>query len=238
MSDKQLFAYDRRAFHHLVLSGMGVAAASSFAQTTTATEPEQHPQSCGEAVQRLISGNARFVSGKLRHPHSSEQWRERLTTGQQPFATILGCSDSRVPPEILFDQGFGDLFVIRVAGNVVDADVTGSVEYGVDHLKTRVVIVMGHEGCGAVTAALQSKDKQVEEPKEIQSLLSKITPALRDLTTEGEFDARLASGVDANVRWSVQQLNAIPDLAKAVRDQRTIILGCVYDLRTGRVRTL
>jgi len=238
MSDKQLFAYDRRAFHQLVLGGMGVAAVSSFAQTTTATEPEQHPQSCGEAVQRLISGNVRFVSGKLRHPHSSELWRERLTAGQQPFATILGCSDSRVPPEILFDQGFGDLFVIRVAGNVVDADVTGSVEYGVDHLKTQVVIVMGHEGCGAVTAALQSTDKQAEEPKEIQSLLSKITPALRDLTTEGKFDTRLASGVDANVRWSVKQLNAIPDLAKAVRDQRTIILGCVYDLRTGRVRTL
>lgn len=238
MSEKHPGSYDRRAFHQLVLGGMGVAAASSFVHSTTAAEPEQPQYSCREAVQRLIDGNARFVSGKLRHPHSSEQWRERLTAGQQPFATILGCSDSRVPPEILFDQGFGDLFVIRVAGNVVDPDVTGSVEYGVDHLKTQAVVVMGHEGCGAVTAALQSREKRAQEPKEIQSLVSKITPALRDVASEGKFDARLALGVDANVRWSVKQLNAIPDLAKAVRDQRTIILGCVYNLRTGRVRTL
>lgn len=178
------------------------------------------------------------MSGKLLHPHISEQWRDRLTAGQQPFATILGRSDSRVPPEILFDQGFGDLFVIRVADNVVDPVVTGSVEYGVEHLKTQVVIVKGHEGCGAVTAALRSSQQQAKEPDEIQTLVSKITPALRNVATEGELKTRLAAAVDANVRWSVKQLNAVPDHAKAVREQRTLIMGCVYDLETGHVRTL
>lgn len=212
--------------------------AAPLTQAASAAEPEPHPQSCREAVERLLGGNARFVSGKLLHPHISEQWRERLTAGQQPIATILGCSDSRVPPEMLFDQGFGDLFVIRVAGNVVGADITGSVEYGVDHLKTQVVIVMGHEGCGAVTAALRSNEQQAKEPDEIQTLVSKVTPALRNVATEGEFETRLAAAVDANVRWSVKQLNAVPDLANAVREQRTLIMGCVYDLETGRVRTL
>lgn len=238
MLHKKPLATDRRAFHRTVVGGLGVAIAAPWGATASAAEPESHPRSCREAVERLLGGNKRFVSGKLLHPHISEQWRDRLTAGQQPFATILGCSDSRVPPEILFDQGFGDLFVIRVAGNVVDPVVTGSVEYGVEHLKTQVVIVMGHEGCGAVTAALRSNDQQAKEPDEIQTLVSKITPALRNVATEGEFETRLAAAVDANVRWSVKQLNAIPDLAKAVREQRTLIMGCVYDLDTGRVRTL
>ena len=104
---------------------------------------ETAPETSAHAIERLASGNARFVSGKLRHPHSANEWRKRLIDGQAPFATILGCSDSRVPPELLFDQGFGDLFVIRVAGNVIDTDVVGSIEYGVDHLKTKLVVVMG-----------------------------------------------------------------------------------------------
>lgn len=238
MSENKPSTLNRRAFNRNMIGGMGVAIGAPFVRTAVADEAEQHSQTCREAVQRLMDGNSRFVSGKLLHPHLGKQWRERLTAGQQPIATILGCSDSRVPPEILFDQGFGDMFVIRVAGNVVDPNITGSVEYGVDHLKTQVVIVMGHEGCGAVTAALQSTEKQAEEPNEIQSLVSRITPALRNVTTEGKFETRLASAVDANVLWSVKQLNLVPDLAKAVREQRTLIMGCVYDLESGRVRTL
>lgn len=238
MSKKEPFAHDRRAFHRYAIGGLGLAMSAPLTQTTSAAEPLRHPQSCIEAVERLLDGNERFVRNKLLHPHISERWRERLTAEQQPFATILGCSDSRVPPEILFDQGFGDLFVIRVAGNVVDTDVTGSVEYGVDHLKTQVVIVMGHEGCGAVTAALSPYDERAKEPNEIQSLISKIKPALNNIAFNGEFKTRLAAAVEANVRWSVKQLNAIPDLAKAVRERRTLIMGCVYDLETGRVRTL
>ncbi len=238
MSEKRTFNHDRRTFNRFVAGGLGVAVAAPLASAVLSAEPDAHPESSREAVKRLLQGNERFLSGKLRHPHMSEKWRERLTEGQHPFATILGCSDSRVPPEILFDQGFGDLFVIRVAGNVVDPDISGSVEYGVDHLDTKVVVVMGHEGCGAVTAALQTKAEQAKEPNEIQALVSKIKPALKNVSTKGAFNARLASAVEANVRWTVKQLKAVPDLAKAVREERTDIMGCVYDLETGRVRAL
>ena len=150
----------------------------------------------------------------------------------------MGCSDSRVPPELLFDQGFGDLFVIRVAGNVVDTDITGSVEYGVDHLATRLVVVMGHDGCGAVTAALGAKKDLAKEPKAIQSLVGKIQPAIATVKKEQEFAARLRQSVEANVRSSVRQLSKVPDLQKAIAAHKTKIIGCVYDINTGQVRTL
>ncbi len=236
---QQSGTHTRRSFHQFLLTGLGFGMTTPFAATTVnAAEPEQCPQTCEEAVNRLLRGNQRFVTGNRNHQHIDKEWRARLTDGQQPFATILGCSDSRVPPEILFDQGFGDLFVVRVAGNIIDVDIAGSVEYGVDHLETRVVVVMGHEGCGAVTAAVQAKEIHSEEPNEIRALVAKITPALNDVAKEGEFQTRLASAVEANVRHSVQQLKTIPAIAKAVLEQRTQILGCVYDLDTGRVRTL
>ncbi len=199
---------------------------------------ETPPQSCMEALNRLIAGNERFVAGELRHPHLGNDWRKRLTGGQQPFATILGCSDSRVPPELLFDQGFGDLFVIRVAGNVIDTDVTGSVEYGVDHLSTQVVIVMGHDGCGAVTAALHSEEHLAKEPNEIRSLVGKIKPAIVSVRRDQAFSIQLRQSVEANVRASVRLLLNVPDLARSVKDDKTKIIGCVYDIDTGRVRTL
>ena len=199
---------------------------------------EAAPETSVHAIDRLSKGNARFVSGKLRHPHSANEWRKRLIDGQAPFATILGCSDSRVPPELLFDQGFGDLFVIRVAGNVIDTDVVGSIEYGVDHLKTKLVVVMGHEGCGAVTAALQADSDLQQEPNEIRSLVSKIKPATAKVSKEVPFDKRLNLSVAENVRESVRQLKAISDLATAEKESRTQIIGCVYEIKTGHVRML
>ena len=199
---------------------------------------EAAPETSVHAIDRLSKGNARFVSGKLRHPHSANEWRKRLIDGQAPFATILGCSDSRVPPELLFDQGFGDLFVIRVAGNVIDTDVVGSIEYGVDHLKTKLVVVMGHEGCGAVTAALQADSDLQQEPNEIRSLVSKIKPATKKVSKEVPFEKRLNLSVAENVRESVRQLKAISDLATAEKESRTQIIGCVYEIKTGHVRML
>ena len=196
------------------------------------------PETSAHAIERLTEGNARFINGKLRHPHSANEWRKRLIDGQAPFATILGCSDSRVPPELLFDQGFGDLFVIRVAGNVIDTDVVGSIEYGVDHLKTKLVVVMGHEGCGAVTAALQADSDLKKEPNEIRSLVNKIKPATKEINQELPFEKRLNLSVAANVRRSVKQLKSISDLATAEKESRTKIVGCVYEIKTGRVKML
>ena len=201
-------------------------------------QTEKAPETSADAIERLTKGNSRFVSGKLRHPHSATEWRKRLIGGQTPFATIVGCSDSRVPPELLFDQGFGDLFVIRVAGNVIDTDVVGSVEYGVDHLNTKLVVVMGHEGCGAVTAALQADADLAKEPNEIRSLVSKIQPATKDVDRELPFEKQLDLSVEENVRNSVRQLKAVADLAVAENESRTEIIGCVYEIKTGHVRKL
>ena len=242
----------RRAFHGYMINGVavGITAASRSSSARcdepaiarddeSATEAVNNSTSTGDReLQQLIDGNQRFVSGKLKHPHLGNHWRKRLSSGQKPFATILGCSDSRVPPELLFDQGFGDLFVIRIAGNVVDTDVTGSVEYGVDHLSTRLVVVMGHDGCGAVTAALSSKSDLAKEPKAIRSLVGRIQPAISQVDEAQKFSTRLKQSVEANVRASVRQLTSVPDLQKAIAANKTKIIGCVYDIKTGQVRTL
>ena len=237
---------------NLILGG-GLAAASALSASSAFAqqakqEPKQDdgskpkvlppPKTCEESMQRLIEGNKRFVSGKLNHPHSAMDWRKRLVGGQKPFVTIIGCADSRVPPELLFDQGFGDLFVIRVAGNVIDTDVAGSVEYGVDHLGTNLVVVMGHEGCGAVTAALQTADDLKKEPNEIQALVGKIKPSIRKFESDTPFKQQLKTSVEDNVRNSVKLLKAIPDLAKAEKASKTKIVGTVYEIETGRVRRI
>ena len=224
------------------LTALGAVSATgigqALAQETKQPASEQLPATWAAALARLKSGNERFVDGELRHPHLGKDWRKRLAGGQKPFATILGCSDSRVPPELLFDQGFGDLFVIRVAGNVIDTDVVGSVEYGVDHLKTKLVVVMGHEGCGAVTAALQADADLNQEPNEIRSLVSKIKPATKKVKQDLPFEERLNLSVAENVRKSVEELKAVTDLAAAEKESRTEIIGCVYEIKTGRVRML
>ena len=184
--------------------------------------------------QRAYSSPATLRGSALNQPN----WRKRLVGGQNPFVTIIGCADSRVPPELLFDQGFGDLFVIRVAGNVIDTDVAGSVEYGVDHLATKLVVVMGHEGCGAVTAALQKMADIEKEPNEIQALVGKIKPAVREFDEGVSFEERLKTSVEDNVRNSVKLLKAIPDLAKAEEESRTKVVGAVYEIKTGRVRVI
>ena len=131
---------------------------------TQAEEPA--PANASEAVARLVKGNERFVAGGPLHGHPSVARRKELLAEQHPFATVLGCSDSRVPTELLFDQGLGDLFVVRVAGNVVAPDDLGSIEYAVDHLNTPLVLVLGHEGCGTVTAALEPEAARNKEAKE------------------------------------------------------------------------
>jgi len=191
-----------------------------------------------EARARLEAGNQRFVSGQTQHPHSNASWRAGLTGSQHPFATILGCSDSRVPLEPLFDQGFGDLFVIRVAGNVAALDELGSIEYAANHLGVRFILVLGHEQCGAVTAALASESDRKHETSDIQGLVQRIEPALASLPPGLEPAERVHRGVEANVRQSVRVLRESPALKARVESGEIVIVGAVYELTTGKVRWL
>ena len=190
-----------------------------------------------EVLEALIAGNRRFVSGRSMHPHMTEDWLERLTHGQQPIATILACSDSRVPLELLFDMGFGDLFSIRVAGNVVTRYGIGSMEYAQHHLQTPLFMVLGHEGCGAVTAAMLPQDQREKEPKGVRQLLDLVTVGRVDRHADAK--AQLAAAVEANVRNSSKQLRQLDPQTEGFQIQKgNMLVSAVYELSTGRVRIL
>lgn len=217
------------------------AFSASFGPGLIAQEPvveEPFPESGAAALERLRLGNKRFVSGTTRHAHEGANWRKHLVGGQRPIATILSCSDSRVPPELVFDQGFGDLFVVRVAGNVIAADVLGSISYAALHLRTPLFVVMGHTSCGAVTAALDHRLKDSKEPGPIAELLKLIDPALQKIKLDGPYAATLVAAVEANVLWSVEQLAATPGAKSMLRDNKMKLVGGVYDLQTGAVKFL
>jgi carbonic anhydrase len=210
--------------------------------TTIAAESpdtvESVPKDAAEALIRLKEGNQRFISGKTRHAHESAEWRKHLVGGQKPFATILGCSDSRVPVELVFDQGLGDLFVIRVAGNVIAPDIVGSLAYAVEHLATSLIVVVGHEGCGAVTAAVEALQGPTNELPGIQALVKLIEPGLPKTLIGMTAEMRINAAVEANVRWSIKQLAQLPQAKQRLESRQVTLVGAVYELRTGRVRFL
>jgi carbonic anhydrase len=192
-----------------------------------------------ESLQRLIEGNERFVRRKPLHGQVSEEAFARLREGQRPIAAILGCSDSRVPPELVFDQSFGDLFVIRLAGHVVAPGVAGSIQYAHRQLGTSLLVVLGHQGCGAVKAALAAKFQRAKHPERIQQLVEMIGPGLEHIDPKQTAAEQLAAGVEANVRWSMHQVISTPEAQQAFREKRNVlIVGAVYDLETGKVRWL
>lgn len=193
---------------------------------------------CEEALLRLVAGNERFVRGELIHPHEGDEWRRRLAGNHRPFATILGCSDSLVPPELVFDQGLGDLFVIRVAGNVIATDILGSIQYAGTHLDTRLFVVLGHEGCGVVRTALEKRRGKARQLRWIESLMRMMQAGLGETEGAGDFQQQLNVAVEANVRWSLKQLTSMPEVKQALRENRVKIMGAVYELETGRVRFL
>jgi carbonic anhydrase len=223
----------------LLAAAAGLSAGVALPALLRAAGADQlSPRNAAEARQRLIDGNKRFVAGESIHDHASKEWRKRLTARQNPFAAILGCSDSRVPPEMVFDQGFGDLFVIRVAGNIISTDVVGSIQYAEHHLHVPLLVVLGHEGCGAVTAALDAKFKRAHEPERIEALVRMIEPGLKDIDPKMPQDKQLSAAVEANVRWSMKQFAQLPEAKKALEEKRFEMVGAVYDLATGNVRLL
>ena len=202
-----------------------------------ATHGDAPRTSADQALQRLIAGNERFVDGRARFPTVQKDVLAELAKGQQPFATIIGCSDSRVPPELLFDAGFGDLFIIRLAGNVISAEVMGTLQYAAVHLRTALFVVLGHEGCGAVQAALAAKWEGATERSRIAKLLDGIIPGLPD-TRDGSPQDQMNAAVEANVRWSMRQVLETPEARARVAEGVFRIVGAVYELQTGRVRFL
>ena len=189
------------------------------------------------ALQRLKQGNARFVQGKSRFPTVRKEILAELAKGQRPYATIIGCSDSRVPPEMVFDAGFGALFIVRVAGNVISPEVMGTLQYAVLHLRTPLFVVLGHEGCGAIQAALDRKDR-ADPDRGIELLMKRISPALAGLPAGLKGNARVMAAVEANVRWSIQQLRDTPEGQARMKEGIFRLVGAVYELKTGRVRFL
>lgn len=194
--------------------------------------------SADAALLRLKEGNDRFVSGR---PHSRKVHAELLADlagGQSPCTTVLGCSDSRVAPEIVFDAPFGDLFVIRVAGNILDPAIAGTLQYAGQHLHTPLFVVLGHEGCGAVQAALEAKPAGRQKAKRIARLLKSIAPGLQGLDAGLPPAERMHAAVAANVRWSMHQILATPEGRARVAEGRMKLVGAVYEIATGRVRFL
>jgi carbonic anhydrase len=190
-----------------------------------------------EALARLVEGNERFLRGEARFPTVQKELLAALAKEQRPYATILGCSDSRVPPELIFDAGFGELFIIRVAGNVISPEVMGTLQYAGVHLRTPLFVVLGHESCGAVGAALAARHG-AQEPARIALLLDNILPGLRDLPPDTDREREMRTAVEANVRWSMHQLLETPEAKARQAEGRMKLVGGVYELETGRVRFL
>ena len=181
-----------------------------------------------EAKQLLIDGNVRFTSGKpLSKDLSSTRRSDLMRNGQHPFAVIVGCSDSRVPPELLFDQALGDLFVIRVAGNVITPVELGSIEYAVEHLKTPLVVVLGHEECGAVTAAVQGGETRGS----IGAIIDKIKPSVDRAKTMGLTGNDLIEmSTELNMQNALRDISKSPIIKEGVALHQVKTIGIKYDL--------
>ena len=239
---------------------VSLLAARQFVQAADPAHPDQPIVAPADAISRLKEGNGRFTAGNP-HPHepaderaymaknsyenagtislgmTSEQAAKRraeLIKSQHPFAIILSCSDSRVPPETVFDEGLGDLFIVRVAGNVLNDEGLGSIEYGVDVLGARLIVVLGHQSCGAVDAAMKTIAAKGKAPGHIQSLVTAIKPVVT-ATPKGDLDTM----IKANVKHVVDRLRSSTPILKARVDSGDVqVIGGYYTLDTGAVTFL
>ncbi|KKD08005.1 carbonic anhydrase [Streptomyces sp. WM6386] len=214
--------------------GAGLTLGATPASATpTGTRPR--PGTPDEALRELAAGNLRWRTYRERHPDESPAVRQALATGQHPFALVLGCIDSRVPPELVFDQGLGDLMTVRSGGEVLDEAVLGSVAYGVLELGIPLVLVLGHQSCGAVKAAVETDISGAQLPAHIQYLADQIRPNI-DRTKDG--DARVDATIDANIRAVRSRIAAEPDLAAKVAAGELAVVGARYELTTQLVHRI
>lgn len=218
---------------HLRPIALALAFAASFSSALIAAEPAAPAVKPDEALARLLEGNHRFVAGALAHPHQTNARRTELATGQAPVAIVLTCSDSRVSPELYFDQGLGDLFVIRNAGNVIDDHVLGSIEYAVEHLHVSLIVVVGHERCGAVAAAAGGG----HAAGHIVSIVESIAPSVE--ATKSQSGDKVDNVVRTNASHSAELLaKSEPLLSAARKEGKLKIVAARYDLDTGSVELL
>jgi len=184
-------------------------------------------------LKKLIEGNKRYVESKPVHPNQTAKRRKEITKGQKPFAIIVGCSDSRVPPEILFDQGLGDLFIIRVAGNIVDDVALGSIEYAADHLGTKLIVVLGHGKCGAVSATV----KGGEVHGHIGSIVKKIAPAVKK--AKGQPGDVTDNAIRNNIALVVKKIaSSKPVIAGLIKKGELKVVGAYYNIDSGVVEII
>ena len=219
---------------------------------TVMNDSNQGPQHHQAVLSRLLSGNKRFRTGQAFHPNQSPEARQALAAGQQPQAAILACCDSRLPPEIIFDQGLGDLYVVRIAGNAASNIVVGSLEFAVEALATPLIVVLGHDLCAAMAATLASIDPRIalpvalpqhwqagwiagmqDAPGRMESMLAAIEPSLAGADLSG--DDPLSAAVNANVRFAVEQLKHSELIAARLADDKLAVVGARYSLTTGQV---
>jgi carbonic anhydrase len=194
---------------------------------------QEPPTTADQALQELKVGNDHHANHRYRHPHETPKRQHELAAGQNPHAIVLGCADSRVPPEIIFDQGLGDLFTVRVAGNVAGVNELASIEYAVEHLHTPLLVVMGHQKCGAVSAAVQGG----EAGGHLADLIKAIQPAVDK--AKGMPGDVIENAVRKNVEMVLKQLRTSqPVLAPFVKQGKLRVVGAVYSLDTGKVTWL
>jgi carbonic anhydrase len=216
-----------------VATGVALAAPAFAADHAAAPPKPENVLSPDAALDRLMAGNARYVKGE-RNCHDLAEVRQVLAKGQNPYAAILTCADSRIGLEFTFDSSLGDLFACRVAGNFADDDVIASLEYAVDHLSTPLIMVMGHGGCGAVGATVESLATGVAPPGHLPSLVAAISPAVR--AAQGMQGDLLANAIRENVVQNVAKLKgAGPIIKAAAAENKVRIVGGVYSLADGRV---
>ena len=213
---------------------MLLAIAALLVTTTRAVfaKVAEPTMSAAQAIQLLLEGNQRFVAGKLEHPNQTPARRDEVAKGQHPFASVLACSDSRTPPETIFDRGLGDIFTVRVAGNVADKVVIESLDYSVKHLGVRVVMVLGHRRCGAVIAAVAGH----EEEGDVGPMLSELRPAVA--ASKGQAGDPVENAVRENVKLVMKNLATSAELSAMVKSGELKIVGGIYDLDTGTIEML
>jgi carbonic anhydrase len=235
-------AVSRRDALRAMGTSLGVLAVGATVVPTLLEEPSfaaappTPTMTPDQALARLAAGNRRFVQGKLRHPRRDDRRRSALAEGQAPFAAVLGCADSRVPPEVIYDEGLGNLFVTRVAGNTTeDALVAGSLEYSITQLGSVVIVVLGHEECGAVKAAIDVVTKGAQLPGDLPAVVAPILPVVDAAVAAGTpSDQLLDVVIRDNITAAVATLSANPALAPMIAEGKVEVVGREYLLESGK----